>query len=298
MPSVQPGVLCDVPQGCRYLNWGLIPGADPLEPLKALRDMGIGEEMVVGLGQSLVSLLGKEIQGLRPFPTLVGPGVDIPATPTALWIWLRGTDRGKMVHLTNRLKAVLAPAFRLDETVDGFKHDETPEGMGRDLSGYEDGTENPDGEEAVEAAVLRGAGPQLDGSTFVAAQKWIHELSLFDKMSQTERDHTIGRRKSDNEELDEAPESAHVKRTAQEDFEPEAFVLRRSMPWADATQEGLVFVAFGRSLDAFEAQLTRMSGLEDGTVDALFRFSRPVTGGYFWCPPVKDGKLNLEAVGL
>jgi putative iron-dependent peroxidase len=298
MATVQPGVLCDVPQGCRYLNWGLIPGADPLEPLEALRDMGIGEEMVVGLGQSLVSLLGKEIEGLRPFPTLVGPGVDIPATPTALWIWLRGTDRGKMVHLTNRLKKTLAPAFRLDETVDGFKHDETPEGMGRDLSGYEDGTENPDGEEAVEAAVLRGASPELDGSTFVAAQKWVHELSIFDKMSQTERDHTIGRRKSDNEELDDAPESAHVKRTAQEDFEPEAFVLRRSMPWADATDEGLVFVAFGRSLDAFEAQLTRMSGLEDGTVDALFRFSRPVTGGYFWCPPVKDGKLNLEAVGL
>jgi len=298
MHTVQPGVLCDVPQGCRYLNWGLIPGADPIEPLEALRDLGIGEEMVVGLGQSLVSLLGKEIEGLRPFPTLVGPGVDIPATPTALWIWLRGSDLGKMVHLSNRLKQILAPAFRLDETVDGFKHDETPEGMGRDLSGYEDGTENPDGEEAVDAAVLSGAGPQLDGSTFVAAQKWVHELSIFDKMSQTERDHTIGRRKSDNEELDDAPESAHVKRTAQEDFQPEAFVLRRSMPWADATQEGLVFVAFGRSLDAFEAQLTRMSGLEDGTVDALFRFSRPVTGGYFWCPPVKDGKLNLEAVGL
>ena len=50
---------------------------------------------------------------------------------------------------------------------------------------------------------------------------------------------------SDNEELEDAPESAHVKRTAQEDFEPEAFVVRRSMPWADATSEGLEFVAFG-----------------------------------------------------
>ena len=182
--------------------------------------------------------------------------------------------------------------------MDGFKHDETPEGAGRDLSGYEDGTENPDGEEAVEAAVFQGAGAGLDGSTFAAAQRWVHELPLLDKMSQGERDNVIGRRRSDNEELEDAPESAHVKRTAQEDFEPEAFVLRRSMPWADATQEGLVFVAFGRSLDAYEAQLTRMSGLEDGIVDALFRFSRPVTGGYFWCPPVKDGKLNLEAVGL
>jgi len=298
MDSAQPGVLLDGPMGCRYMTFGLVPGADPMKALEALRDRGIGEEMVVGLGQSVVSALGKTVEGLRPFPTLVGPGVDIPATPAALWIWLRGVDRGKLVHLANELKALLAPAFRADEIIDGFKHDETPEGLGRDLSGYEDGTENPDGGEAVEAALVQGAGPGMDGSSFVAAQRWIHELSTFDKMSQGERDNVIGRRRSDNEELEDAPESAHVKRTAQEDFEPEAFVIRRSMPWADATHEGLVFVAFGRSLDAYEAQLTRMSGLEDGVVDALFRFSRPVTGAYFWCPPVRDGKLNLEAIGL
>jgi putative iron-dependent peroxidase len=117
-------------------------------------------------------------------------------------------------------------------------------------------------------------------------------------MTAEERDNIIGRRVSDNEELPDAPDSAHVKRTAQEDFEPEAFVVRRSMPWADADREGLAFVAFGASLDAFEAQLTRMSGLEDGTADALFRFSRPVTGAYFWCPPVKGEKLNLSAIGM
>jgi putative iron-dependent peroxidase len=70
------------------------------------------------------------------------------------------------------------------------------------------------------------------------------------------------------------------------------------MPWAEGDAEGLEFVAFGRSFDAFEAQLIRMSGIEDGIVDALFRFSRPVTGGYFWCPPVESGKLNLTAIGL
>jgi putative iron-dependent peroxidase len=177
-------------------------------------------------------------------------------------------------------------------------HDPTPDGLGRDLSGYEDGTENPDGEEALAAAVVRDAGPGLDGSSFVAAQRWIHDLGMFQGMSEGDRDHVIGRRHSDNEELEDAPESAHVKRTAQEDFEPEAFVVRRSMPWAGGQDEGLVFVAFGRSLDAFEAQLTRMSGLEDGITDGLFRFSRPVTGGYFWCPPTREGRLDLGAIGL
>jgi len=117
-------------------------------------------------------------------------------------------------------------------------------------------------------------------------------------MPHKDQDNAIGRRKRDNKELDNAPSSAHVKRTAQESFTPEAFLLRRSMPWADTTRAGLVFVAFGRSLDAFEAQLRRMAGAEDGIVDALFTFTRPVTGAYYWCPPLRKGRLDLRAVGL
>jgi putative iron-dependent peroxidase len=57
-----------------------------------------------------------------------------------------------------------------------------------------------------------------------------------------------------------------------------------------------MFVAFGKTFDAFEVQLRRMVGLEDGVADGLFQFSKPVTGGYYWCPPVKDGRLNLAAI--
>ena len=112
------------------------------------------------------------------------------------------------------------------------------------------------------------------------------------------QDHTIGRRRSDNEELDDAPPSAHVKRTAQESFDPEAFVLRRSMPWAAGNDGGLVFVAFGASFAAFEAQLKRMTGREDGITDALFTFTQPLDGAYFWCPALKDGQLDLSPLGV
>lgn len=70
------------------------------------------------------------------------------------------------------------------------------------------------------------------------------------------------------------------------------------MPWADGARAGLVFVAFGKSLDAFEAQLRRMVGAEDGVVDALFKFTRPISGSYFWCPPMRNGRLDLRALGL
>lgn len=55
-----------------------------------------------------------------------------------------------------------------------------------------------------------------------------------------------------------------MKRTAQEDYTPPAFMVRRSMPWARTEAQGLEFVAFARTLDAFENVLHRMSDLEDG----------------------------------
>ena len=103
----------------------------------------------------------------------------------------------------------------------------------------------------------------------------------------------IGRWRSDNEELDDVPPSAHVKRTAQESFDPEAWILRRSLPWTGPHGEGLMFVAFGKTLDAFEVQLRRMAGEEDGVVDACFRFSRPLSGGYYWCPPIDGDRIAL-----
>jgi putative iron-dependent peroxidase len=169
---------------------------------------------------------------------------------------------------------------------------------GRDLIGYEDGTENPEDDAAMDAAIVQGGGSGLDGSSFVAIQQWVHDLTHFASLPEPERDNIIGRRISNNEEFDDAPASAHVKRTAQESFEPEAFVLRRSMPFADESREGLMFVAFGKTLDAFGAQLRRMIGKEDGVVDALFRFSRPVSGGYYWCLPVDGQRLDLSALDV
>jgi putative iron-dependent peroxidase len=188
---------------------------------------------------------------------------------------------------------MLAPAFEVTSAVDAFKY-----GRGLDLTGYEDGTENPKGKKGVEAAIVNDKQAGIGGASFVAVQQWVHDLGRFASMPQKQQDNTVGRRKKDNKELGGAPASAHVKRTAQESFTPEAFLVRRSMPWADATRAGLVFVAFGKSLDAFEAQLKRMAGAEDGIADALFTFTRPVTGAYYWCPPVRKGRIDLRAIGV
>jgi porphyrinogen peroxidase len=298
----QPGILESVPAVARHLFFSAADEtsdrrtvAEALQRLAAVAD---GDAVAVGLGPSLIAKLEASVPGLKDFEPISGPGVQVPATPVQLWCWLRGSDPGDLLHLTRRIQKALAPAFRLRDVVDAFRHALGPSGHGKDLMGYEDGTENPTGEAAAAAALVSGQGPGLDGSSYVAIQQWVHDFDAFEALPTTEQDRHFGRRRSDNAELEDAPAWAHVNRTAQESFDPPAFVLRRSMPWMTGSQAGLLFVAFGKSHAAFEAQMRRMAGEEDGVTDALFRISRPVTGAYLWCPPIQGGRLDLRQLGL
>jgi len=290
MPA-QPSILSGIPRVARYLSFSVDPDAMPATSLASVLGLHVDERIVIGIGHPLVSHWGSELDELRTFPALSGPGVQLPSEQHALWIWLRGDDQGELVVRSNELAESLAGAFHLEQVVDAFKYGSAEIGM--DLTGYEDGTENPTGDDATEAAIATGA---VAGSSFVAVQQWIHDLGKFNALPETEQDHIIGRRKSDNQEIEDAPESAHVKRAEQESFSPEAIVLRRSMPFAQSYGEGLMFVAFGKTLDAFEVQMRRMAGLDDGIADALFRFSRPINGAYYWCPPVVDSRVDLACV--
>jgi len=293
MDNVQSGILAPAPRLARYLTLSFPFGADPRQAIQSLTDCVDGDKTIVGFGNPLLQALRRNIQGLRTFPSYFGSGLALPSTQEALWCWLRGNDRGELLHRSRKILDTIAPPFKCESVIDGFQYD-----TGRDLTGFEDGTENPQGEKAVAAGIVQGQGEGLDGSSFVAVQQWVHDFARFDRLSREAQDNSIGRRKSDNEELSDAPPSAHVKRTAQESFEPQAFILRRSMPWCDGMSGGLNFVAFGKSLDAFEIQLKRMVGAEDGIVDGLFQYTRPVSGGYFWCPPLRNGRLDLRALGL
>lgn len=286
--SCQTGILVEsVPPLARHVFFTLTDAADLPRALAQLAGLADGLASVAGIGQSIVQATGASLARLRVFPALTSQGIDVPSTQRALWLWLRGDDRGELLHRTMQFERTLAPAFKLVQVTESFRYLQ-----GHDLSGYEDGTENPTGEEAAEVVSDQDA----PYGSYAAVQHWVHDLPYLKSLPQQEQDHIIGRRLSDNEELADAPESAHVKRTAMEDFEPPAFVVRRSMPYVDGHEAGLVFLAFGRSLDAFEAQMRRMIGLDDGITDGLFGFSRPVTGGYYWCPPVSSGVLDLSAL--
>lgn len=298
----QPGIFEPIPAVARYVWFTLadarVDAAAIKEALTRLTPLVDGSDVVVGIGPSLVKALGAEIPDLHEYPDFSHGEVKVPITPAPLWCWLRGSDLGDLLHVTRKVQKALAPAFRVQHAIDAFRHAWKEGGHGHDLTGFEDGTENPKGEEAEAAAFAHGQGAGLDGASYVAVQQWLHDLDAFEALGDQEKDAHFGRRLADNEEIEDAPETAHVKRTAQESFDPEAFVLRRSMPWMQDMKAGLMFVAFGKSHQAFEQQMRRMAGHDDGIVDAMFSISQPVTGAYFWCPPMREGRLDLRRLGL
>ena len=138
MSQYQPGVLAPVPLHGRYLTFRLATRTNARRALRALSDIADGESCVVGLGLPLLRALKCAIPGMRRFPAYARKGARVPSTPAALWCWLRGNERGELVTRSNAIARAVASAFKLDHAIDAFRHDN-----GRDLTGYEDGTENP-----------------------------------------------------------------------------------------------------------------------------------------------------------
>jgi len=286
----QPAILAPGPAYGQSMFYSISPKARLKKALERVSSRFPLPSGVFGIGEPLVRELSRGIPGLRTFPSMSGPGFSIPSTQHSLWIFLSGKDRTEVFDRAQTIHGLMDPDFLLEDSMETFTY-----AGGRDLSGYEDGTENPSpGHSPGVALVPDGKG--LAGSSFAGVQRWVHDLDRLHSHSREEQDNIIGRKKSTNEELPGAPPSAHVKRSAQESFTPPATMLRRSMPWARDLQKGLEFVAFAHSLTPYESILRRMAGLEDGIADALFTFSRPVTGGFYWCPPVHDNRLDFSCL--
>ena len=285
----QPSILAGQQACGQSLSFRLGLEKDPRPAMQRLAENFDPSSAIIGIGAPLAAALGASIPGLRAFPALTGPGFSVPSTQQALWIFLKAPDRSGLFDAAAALEWLIDDAFELTDATETFTY-----AGGRDLTGYVDGTNNPTAEEAPSVALV-ASGAGMEGSSFVGVQRWVHDLALFRSHHAHERDNMLGRRHSDNEELKDAPETAHVKRT---DQEITGLMLRRSMPWAGASDRGLEFIAFGATLDIFERSLRRMAGEEDGIIDATFRYSRPTAGSYYWCPPTVAGKLNLAKLGI
>ena len=161
---------------------------------------------------------------------------------------------------------------------------------GRDLTGFIDGTENPQfPDDRAETALLSEDAEEFADGSFIFAQRYAHNLEKWKKLKVDAQEHVIGRTKLESIELpdDIQPENSHVSRTVVEDEEGEEMaILRHSLPYGDGKgDQGLFFIAYTNDLSIIDSMLLRMFGTSGDSIhDRLLHFVTPKDGAYYFAP--------------
>jgi putative iron-dependent peroxidase len=224
---------------------------------------------------------------LHPFREVDGARHSAPATPGDLFFHLRAHRLDMCFELAQLLTERLNPHARVVDEVHGFRSFDE-----RDLLGFVDGTENPDGAAAQAAVLIGEEDPEFAGGSYVVAQKYLHDLGTWNALTVEEQERAIGRTKLNDVELaDELkPANSHVALTTiVDDDGVEHQIMRFNMPFGrvGAGEFGTYFIGYARTPEVIEAMLENMFvGRPPGNSDRILDFSTAVTGNLFFVPTV------------
>ncbi len=242
---------------------------------------------VTGLGSDLWDRLfgDRKPAGLHPFIELEGPRHTAVATPGDLLFHIRAHRLDMCFELAQHLVERLSGAARVIDEVHGFKSFDE-----RDLLGFVDGTENPEGVAAHEAVTIGDEDSEFAGGSYVVVQKYVHDLPAWDALTIEQQELAMGRTKlSDLELPDELkPPNAHIALNVIEDENgDELKIMRFNMPFGrvGSGEYGTYFIGYASSPDVIEQMLTNMFiGDPPGTTDRILDFSTALTGNLFFVP--------------
>jgi porphyrinogen peroxidase len=212
---------------------------------------------------------------------LVGPdGYTMPATQADIFIWIAGASYDSVFDVATTIVDHLKPVATPVRELTGWTYQHN-----RDLTGFQDGTENPTLVEAPDIALIPEDEPGAGGSILLF-QQWKHDAGAWRALSVDVQERIIGRTKAESVELDEnsMPADSHVTRTTLEEGGEELKIFRRNTPYGGVGDHGTVFVGFAKQQHRLQRMLERMAGIGDDVRDALTRFSIPLSGAYYFIP--------------
>jgi putative iron-dependent peroxidase len=243
--------------------------------------------VVAGIGSDLWDRLfdGPRPAQLHPFRALEGARHSAPSTPGDLLFHIRARRMDLCFELAGQLADRLAGRAEVVDETHGFKYFDE-----RDLLGFVDGTENPTGPSAIEAATIAGEDPDFAGGSYLIVQKYLHDLTPWNAISVEEQERVIGRTKLTNIELPDEikPPDSHVALTVITDENgQELKIVRDNMPFGriGAGEFGTYFIGYAATPATTEQMLTNMFiGNPPGNTDRILDFSTAITGTLFFIP--------------
>ncbi len=295
----QPAILAAASQHALFITLTIKPGqqaellkqlARQQQILQTLRESDSSTALycACGIGSEAWDQLWPKHRpaGLKKFTEMRSPDGKrfAPSTVADLFIHIHSDRADLNFLLGRRLLDGMAECVEVVEEIAGYRYLDS-----RDMIGFVDGTENPEGDERAEIALVGDEDVEFTGGAYVSIQRYIHQLRDWDRLDIQQQEAIVGRTRSDDKELDDEtkPATAHIARVVIEEEGEELEILRHSMPWGTPSESGLYFVAYGRTPDNFDRMLVNMIGIsEDGLHDHLLDHTRAVTGASFFVPSI------------
>jgi porphyrinogen peroxidase len=297
--TVPQAVAAPLTRAAIFLVMTLGPGVESRAALRSLcadlaalvravafRDTEAALSCVMGFGsEGWDRLFGQPRPAeLHPFREIRSGARHAVATPGDVLFHIRAQRMDLCFELAIQITARLeGTALTVDE-VHGFRYFDA-----RDLMGFVDGTENPNGDAAIDATMVGAEDAAFTAGSYVIVQKYLHDLQGWNALPTETQELIIGRKKLSDIELDDSvkPTSAHSALTVIVENGAEVKILRDNMPFGRVSQGefGTYFIGYSRSPRTIEQMLQNMFvGRPPGNYDRLLDFSRAVTGNLFFVP--------------
>ena len=262
-----------------------------------MRDLEAGLSCIMGIGSDAWDrVFGSPRPAmLHPFREIRGEKHVAVSTPGDLIFHIRAKRMDLCFELETVIMEALGDAVSPVDEVQGFRYFDD-----RDLIGFVDGTENPRGQDAVDAVMIGDEDPTFAGGSYVIVQKYLHDMKGWDALPTEAQEKIIGRKKLSDVELDDSvkPTSAHNALTTITVDGKEVKILRDNMPFGRPAQSefGTYFIGYSRSPRTTEQMIENMFiGRPPGNYDRLLDFSLAVTGNLFFVPSATflDGVADM-----
>ena len=279
-------LVATIDQGGEQAVHDALPDISGLVRAIGFRDPAKRLSVVTSIGSDAWDRLfsGPRPAELHPFIELEGPRHHAPSTPGDVLFHIRAESMDVCFELATKLVEAFGELTVVDE-VHGFRFFDN-----RDLLGFVDGTENPDGPLADSATQIGDEDPDFAGGCYVHVQKYVHDMDSWNSLSTEEQERVIGRTKLDDIELDDdvKPANSHVAlNVITDDDGNELKIVRHNMPFGEVGKGefGTYFIGYSRTAAVTEQMLSNMFiGDPPGNTDRVLDFSTAVTGGVFFTP--------------
>ncbi len=304
MATPQPAILGKLEEHQWYVHLSRTKDADLnviKAALRALRTDCAAQGVNLGLffGPTLLKDLTDDIpDDFQPYPGYQSPdGKVAKGTQEELLLWVHSDRKGLCWEVQFKFRnAVKGHMNVARETIAWIYKNSL------DLTGYIDGTGNPAPEDQRDRAIIPD-GQKGAGGSFLIAQRWVHDLEYFGRLSPQDQDNTFGRTRADSTRLPvQVPTShlAHVElregATGDAAKPKRGEMVRRSTPYAlhDGTV-GLYFLGFCKTQAPLRERMEAMYGMNGQARDAITNYSTPASGSYYFAPSVETLDRALAA---